>query len=92
MVAGGVGWAITTPLCLLQGARSAASVRHDFLPELTAERQIYLHARKGEYGALAKDTFETVCAILENQISGELKAINSSLPGLIKIHPWSDNA
>lgn len=92
MVAGGIGWAITTPLCLLQGARSAASVRHDFVPELNAERRIYLHARKGEYGALGKETFETVCTILESQISGELKAINTLLPGLIQIHPWSENA
>lgn len=91
MVAGGIGWAITTPLCLLQGARSAASVRHDFVAELNAERKVYLHVRKGEYGSLGKETFEIVCAILENHISGELKAINPLLPGLIQIHPWSEN-
>ena len=92
MVAGGIGWAITTPLCLLQGARSAASVRLDFVPEFNAERKIYLHVRKGEYGSLGKETFEMVCTILEKQISGELKAINPSLPDLVQIHSWSENA
>jgi len=92
MVAGGIGWAITTPLCLLQGARSANSVRHDLIPELNAERRIYLHARTGEFGSLRRETFQMICAILENQISGELKAINPLLPGFIQIHPWSENA
>jgi DNA-binding transcriptional LysR family regulator len=92
MVAGGIGWAITTPLCLLQGARSATAVRHDFVKELNAERRVYLHARKGEYGSLGKETFEMVCTIFKDQVSAELKAINSSLPTLIQIHPWNENA
>ncbi len=92
MVAGGVGWAVTTPLCLLQGARSAGSVRHDLVPEINAERTLYLHARKGEYGSLAREVFEMVSAILHNHVSEELRAINPVLPGLIHIHPWIENA
>ena len=92
MVAGGVGWAITTPLCLLQGGRSARSVRADLVAELNVERNVYLHARRGEYGSLGKETFELVCSILQNQIAPELKAISSSLPGFIQIHPWNENA
>lgn len=92
MVAGGVGWAITTPLCLLQGGRSARSVRTDFVAELNVERSVYLHARRGEYGSLGKETFELVCDILRNQVAPELKAINASLPGFIQIHSWNENA
>ena len=92
MVAGGVGWAITTPLCLLQGGRSARSVRADLVAELNVERNVYLHARRGEYGSLGKETFDLVCSILQNQIAPELKAISSSLPGFIQIHPWNENA
>ena len=92
MVAGGIGWAITTPLCLLQGARSASSVRHDYVAELNAERKIYLHVRKGEYDLLGKEIFDLVGFILDNQVRRELKAINPSIPNLIEIHPWSENA
>ncbi|WP_341646425.1 LysR family transcriptional regulator [Thauera sp. SDU_THAU2] len=91
MVAGGIGWAVTTPLCLLQGVRSAAFVRHDFVADINAERRIYLNARKGEYGSLARETFEMVCSILESQIYGELKDINPQLLDLIQIHPWSEH-
>lgn len=92
MVAGGIGWAITTPLCLLQGARSAAAVRHDFVPELNAERRVYLHVRKGEYDELGRETFELASSILNEHVRSELRALNPSLPGLIQLHPWAGSA
>ncbi|WP_342131048.1 LysR family transcriptional regulator [Hydrogenophaga sp. OTU3427] len=90
MVAGGIGWAITTPLCLLQGARSAAAVRLDFVPDLNAERKVYLHVRQGEYDELGKETFELAGSLLDGHVRNELKAINPSLPGLIQLHPWTE--
>ncbi|WP_076999019.1 LysR family transcriptional regulator [Variovorax sp. KK3] len=90
MVAGGIGWAITTPLCLLQGARSANAVRQDFVPELHAERQVFLHVRKGEYDELGKQTFELASRLLDGHVRNELKAIHPSLPELIEIHPWTE--
>lgn len=92
MVAGGIGWAITTPLCLLQGARSAASVRQHYVAELNAERSLYLHVRKGEYDSLGKEAFDVVGSILGGHVSSELKAINPSLSTLIDIHPWSESS
>lgn len=92
MVAGGLGWAVTTPLCLLQGARSAPAIRHDFVADLNVERKLYLHVRQGEYGALGREIFDTVCKLLENQTKAELKAIDPFLCSLIEIHPWSDDA
>lgn len=89
MVAGGIGWAITTPLCLLQGGRSAGAVRQQIVPDLNAERKVYLHVRKGEYDELGKQTFEQAASILDVYVRGELKAINPSLPSLIQLHPWS---
>ena len=90
MVAGGIGWAMTTPLCLLQGARSAAMVRHDVVADLSAERTIFLHVREDEYGLLGKEIFEMTCDILRNQTFAELKAINPSLPELLEIRSWSE--
>lgn len=92
MVAGGIGWAITTPLCMLQGARSAAAVRLDFVPELNAQRQVYLHVREGEYGALGQETFELATAILDGHVREELKALHPSLPDLIELHPWEQSS
>ena len=89
MVAGGIGWAVTTPLCLLQGARSAGAVRQDFVPELNAQRKLYLHVRKGEYDELGKQAFELAGSILDGYVRSELKALNSSLPNLVQLHPWS---
>ncbi|MDM0029228.1 LysR family transcriptional regulator [Variovorax saccharolyticus] len=68
MVAGGIGWAITTPLCLLQGARSATAVRHSFIPELNAERRIFLHVREGEYDELGRETFDLAGSILDGPV------------------------
>lgn len=89
MVAGGIGWAVTTPLCLLQGARSAGAVRQNFVPELNAQRKLYLHVRKGEYDELGKQAFELAGSILDGYVRSELKALNPSLPNLVELHPWS---
>lgn len=88
MVAGGLGWAVTTPLCLLQGARSAAAVRVDVIPDFTEQRTLYLHARKEEYGALGQDIFGLVQAILDNQVTAQLQALHPALPAITKIHSW----
>lgn len=92
MVAGGIGWAITTPLCLLQGARSAAAVRLHFVPGLHAERRVYLHVRQGEYDALGRETFALAASILDGHARSELKAIHPSLPDLIQLHAWAGAA
>lgn len=89
MVAGGIGWAITTPLCLLQGGRSAGAVRQEFVPALNAQRKIYLHVRKGEYDELGRQAFELAGSILDGYARSELKTIHPSLPGLIELHSWS---
>ena len=90
MVAGGLGWAVTTPLCLLQGARSAAAVRVDVIKDLKEERTLYLHTRQGqgEYGALGQEIFGLVHAILDSQITDELREINFALPAITTIHSW----
>ncbi|MBX6963949.1 LysR family transcriptional regulator [Alcaligenes faecalis] len=90
MVAGGIGWAVTTPLCLLQGARSAGALHLGFVPELNAERRLYLHVRTGEYGQLGKETFELAATVLGTHARNELQAINPILPQLIQLHPWVD--
>ncbi len=52
MVAGGLGWAITTPLCLLQGRVDGHRVRALKLPGPGFSRSIFLLVRSGEYSEL----------------------------------------
>lgn len=52
MVAEGIGWAIVTPLCLLQARATIADSVVCRLPGPTLSRELILVARKGEYGTL----------------------------------------
>ncbi len=92
MVAGGIGWAITTPLCLLQGSQSASALRINFISELNAERKVFLHARQGEYGSLAKTCFEAIGEILQGETAAKLQSIHPKLPSHLQTHPWNENA
>lgn len=50
MVAGGLGWALATPLCILQGAHHLPQLRCLPMPRPTLRRQLTLVARQGELG------------------------------------------
>lgn len=52
MVAGGIGWALITPLCLLQARADLAAVAPLPLPGEGFGRAVTLVARPGEYGDL----------------------------------------
>ena len=92
MVAGGIGWAITTPLCLLQGVGFATGVRCAYVEELRAERHIYLQSRRGEYGELTKETFNLVQDILRDHVAPRLGEIGPQLDALIRLAPWAEDA
>lgn len=53
LVASGVGWAITTPLHLLQGLARLNGIAVRKLPAPTPERQVTLVTREGEWGQTA---------------------------------------
>ncbi|HVF65976.1 MAG TPA: LysR family transcriptional regulator [Casimicrobiaceae bacterium] len=78
MVVGGIGWALITPLCLLQARAMAQAVVALPLPDAPLRRELTLLARHGEYGDLpariardAADIFRAEC-----------------LPQLARIAPW----
>ncbi|MEQ8355892.1 MAG: LysR family transcriptional regulator [Kiloniellaceae bacterium] len=55
MVAAGLGWAITTPLCLAQaGFHRNAGVRIAPLPGEQLKREVYVLTREGEFAELAQ--------------------------------------
>lgn len=68
MVAAGVGWAITTPLCVLQGRASLGQIALLPLPGVPLSRTIYQLSREGEYEEMAGHVFQTSRSVLENEI------------------------
>jgi len=90
MVAGGIGWAITTPLCLLQAARHADQVVPAIIKELSMTRSIYLSARRGEYDDFVMKVFATARSILTDSIVPELRRTYSGLEKHIEIEEWKN--
>lgn len=78
MVRAGLGWAIATPLCLLQARSLIGSMRVVPFPAQGFVRQLHLFARSGEYGDLPQRVADLACEILKREC----------LPELRKLVPW----
>jgi DNA-binding transcriptional LysR family regulator len=85
MVAGDIGWAITTPMCLLQGGECAREVKLHFLQVPHGGRSLYHLARQDEYGQLFDETYLLARSILAGSMLEKLKLIHPGLPGLVEI-------
>jgi DNA-binding transcriptional LysR family regulator len=68
MVAHGLGWAITTPLCLLQSRAALSSIRVLKLPAGEINRAFTLLCRRNELGSLPHRLFQLSCAIIEERV------------------------
>lgn len=75
MVASGVGWAISTPLCLLQGRAHLAGVRVSRLPAPAFNRQILLVAKSGTLGDLPGSLAARACTILDTEVRSEMNTL-----------------
>ncbi len=75
MVAGGLGWAITTPLCLIHGVGHISSLTAMPLPGRSLSRSLYMVAREGEYGTLPKRITEDARTTAERLVEDKLQAI-----------------
>lgn len=78
MVAGDVGIAITTPLCLLQGAVHVGALAIQPLPGPGFSRELTLIVRRGELAGLAPRIAEATRGMLRRH----------TLPQLIAMVPW----
>jgi len=87
MVRGGLGWAIATPLCLLQARSLAAGMRVVPFPEQNFVRQLHLFARAGEYGELPQRVAQLACEILKRECVPELRKLVPWLRGQFAIGP-----
>ncbi|WP_157056779.1 LysR family transcriptional regulator [Herbaspirillum autotrophicum] len=91
MVAGGIGWAITTPMCLLQSGTSIKTVKVHPLKGANAGRSLFLLARYDEYKHLFNQTYRIAHAILESTLPPGLRSIHPGLESLIELEPRTDH-
>lgn len=72
MVAAGIGWAITTPLCLVHGRTLAAGLAATPLPGPSFARALHLVGREGEFGTFGQRIARVSRRVLDGLIAGEL--------------------
>lgn len=75
MVAEGIGWAVTSPMCFLQALPWVDNVTAHLAPELSLERSLYLVARRNEYSAFFADACESARAVILDSFLPRLKAL-----------------
>jgi len=75
MVAAGVGWAISTPLCLLQGAGHAAGAHPVALPQPGFNRTLSLVCRQDGPASLAAQTAEAASRVLRRTCLPRLRTL-----------------
>src|SRR5215831_8916874 len=80
MVSSGIGWAITTPLCLLQSHLQALDIEVLPLPPPLCFRRICVIYRPGELVQITQQIIELCRDCVETSI----------LPKLKKLAPWPD--
>ncbi|ADH88542.1 transcriptional regulator, LysR family [Ancylobacter novellus DSM 506] len=78
MVATGMGVAITTPLCILQGAAHTAGIVAMPLPGAAFSRELLLTTRRGDFDDLAPRIAEVARSV----------ARSHALPSMLAIAPW----
>ncbi|MGH6608802.1 MAG: LysR substrate-binding domain-containing protein, partial [Burkholderiaceae bacterium] len=76
MVAADIGWALITPLCLLQARADSASVTSALLPNAAPERALTLVSRRDEYGELPRTIVAATREIFRAQWLPELERLN----------------
>lgn len=75
MVAAGIGWTSTTPLCLLLGRPYLSRVTVVPFPGPRFSRRLVLVFRSGEYSALAGQLARIASRILATEVRAELKQL-----------------
>lgn len=83
MVAEGIGWAVTSPMCFLQALPWVDNVTAHLAPQLSLERSLYLVARRNEYSAFFADACESARAVILDSFLPRLKALGKGVEALV---------
>ncbi|MDV7453956.1 LysR family transcriptional regulator [Acinetobacter baumannii] len=84
MVADGIGWAITTPMCLLQGAYAGKVIAHT-VNSMNLQRSLYLVTRRDEYPFFFEKAIQDVEKVLKVYFLPKLKSLHPNISHLIDI-------
>ncbi|NIE76160.1 LysR family transcriptional regulator [Pantoea sp. Ap-967] len=85
MVAEGIGWAVTSPMCFLQALPWVDNVTAHLAPELSLERSLYLVARRNEYSAFFADACEAARTVILDSFLPRLKALGKGVEALVNV-------
>ena len=86
MVSAGIGWAITTPMCLLQASPQAVKVSTHIVKSLDLERSLYLVARRNEYSEFFTEACDVAREVLQNTFLPGLAALQCDVGQLITLN------
>jgi DNA-binding transcriptional LysR family regulator len=92
MVAAGCGWAITSPLCYLQGRAHALATVPAPLPGPSFSRSIMLIAHAGEYTELPRKVSQQAQRILNTVVLPEIRRLGAWLTDKMIVGPTSANS
>lgn len=82
LVRAGLGWTITTPLCLIQARIDFSDLAISRLPLGNARRSVWLLARRNELGSLPRRLADLSCRIIEDRV---VQRIERELPWLLPL-------
>lgn len=87
LVAGGVGWAVTSPLCLLQSEHHARRVTISRLPKSAHQgRRFYILSRENVSRKAMAEMANLIRQIMGTQMHKQMKAVNAALkPELLTV-------
>ncbi|WP_250493156.1 LysR family transcriptional regulator [Caballeronia sp. GAWG1-1] len=85
MVAGGLGWAITTPLCALQARHLTNQIRFAAIDEFDTRRSLYLLSRAELYTAFLREAFDDIQSILIDDLLPRLRSLDPVLKRCIDV-------
>lgn len=88
MVAAGVGWTCTTPLCLLQGGSNLSGINVAPFPEPRFFRRLTLIARSGEFAELPRHLAGIASLMLITKVLPELQSVSPWLGNTMSIKAW----
>ena len=81
LVAAGLGWAITTPLCLLQSRHHLGDVRVLPLPATAlGRREFFLLCREGEWQGLDDEIVRLTQQVIAQHTRADLERLIPALP------------
>jgi DNA-binding transcriptional LysR family regulator len=86
MVAGGIGWTITTPLCLLQAQHRIKNAKVLPMPRPGLNRHVTLLSREGEFVGVAARIAAWTRRTISNNCLPELRKISAWIEKSIDVH------